>query len=239
MDDVSMGHAPGGGGEVSNAVEQGPPAWVDELSQSFSNQLAEMGQRIEGRLPEGRFEPDGYGDEHGFEGDDDDFDFEDDDPGVFGDHYFDGDDPEDAAFERMLGGLADPGQEREELLGEVDRRVAERLAPFEQEQRDEQFAALAEEYPELATEEGATALVDLAAAAARRLGAPQFASSPLFAKLVFLAKKGEERAAGEQPVPDAKEVQLEGGGATPGEPEREHPFIEMAKRGNRNTISWD
>lgn len=121
----------------------------------------------------------------------------------------------------------------------VNERVREAVGPLLEQERAEQFQALQEEFPEISTPEGSEQLAGLVHQAARHFGNPQLAGDPRFAKVVYLAKKGEERAAGEQPVGDGKEVALEEGSGAPGEPEPDHLFQQLWAQGQRKRLTWD
>lgn len=130
----------------------------------------------------------------------------------------------------------------------IDARVQQHLGPIEQRltaQQQEQLAErktqeslrLEQEYPELASQEGASKAIQASRDAALELGrleglpadmVRELAHSPAFVELAYLASRARDTAA--QEVPAASQgVELEGSGASPG-PEPEEDAIDRAAR---------
>lgn len=126
-----------------------------------------------------------------------------------------------------------------DLQQAIDERVQEHLTPIVRERREERFEALMEEFPELGTKEGAEPVAEAAQDAAARWGAPHLAGDPGFVRAIYLAIKGEERAAGETPAGDGSKAVLEQGGATPPEPEQDHFFQQLWAKGQAKRLNWD
>jgi hypothetical protein len=239
----ALSGAPGGAGAGAEAGPAGypeePPQWLSDLSQSFGNQLAALGERVgrlepgEGGDGDGSYGPafedgGGYGDD-GY-GDPDEFGpYDEDDDGRLGEALAggpsDAEDP-DSVFADMFD--AEPLDPR---LVEAN----ERMDALEEGLLTDAFDRLTEQYPELQDERVAEALAEEAQAAALAVGEPGLVEGPgsaFFAELVYLAGKGAERADGERPVEAGPEVALEGGGGTPadGEPDNLFQQIHAAQR---------
>jgi hypothetical protein len=222
-----VGGAPEVGVEAVEAAPspENPPAWLGDLQQNFANQLADFGSQMEDRLQRSP----------AVVMDDDEFD-----QLLYGEGEGGGElDPED---ERFAGMFPDPdGPVGRQELAEtvqtaVNARLAEQLEPLVEAQREEDFHALAEEFPVIQTREGAEAVADQVRYAAGQLGYPGLAGNPSFARIVLLAMNGEQRA---RPQPSGGGAALEDGGGTPGEPEDESIFQTLWRQQQNNRLAWD
>jgi hypothetical protein len=54
-----------------------------------------------------------------------------------------------------------------------------------------------------------------------------------------MAAAGQALARAEQPIGNEKEVQLEGSSGGPGDPEPDHPMVQLWQKRQQKTLSWD
>ena len=131
---------------------------------------------------------------------------------------------QDTGFEEFdADGLLDDGgdmdpQAAQQLLGKiVDQRtgkaVQEAVGPLMQQIQDMQIGldadALAQRYPELSKQEVAEPVVQAARQLAEQMGQPELARSPQFIEVIYKAQMADKYAAGEVPVGDEQEFDLE------------------------------
>jgi hypothetical protein len=124
-------------------------------------------------------------------------------------------------------------EQQQQFDAAVDASVRERVGAFRQAQIDQRWGDLMEEFPELASDEGAAPVIRQVLTAAERLGHPEYAHDPRFSKLVYLAMKGEEWVARNRQQPAAKEEEA------PAEPERDHLFQQLWKQQQNKGLRWD
>jgi hypothetical protein len=118
--------------------------------------------------------------------------------------------PDGQVYDLTNGELADPeGFEDEGLTPEqIDQRIEERARAIAQEavdpvlaeQRQQQLAALEDNYPDLRDPEKARAVVDYARQLAEQMGAPEGWRNPEALENAYLAMQARERAAQEDPA---------------------------------------
>ena len=128
-------------------------------------------------------------------------------------------DPTDPDYEERLA---------EQQLNEwFEQRFQERMEPVQRQQmiekRDEEFAGLLEEFPDLQDDKVRKPVLQEAQRLAQAIN-PDAVNRPEFVDLieiVYKAQKADERAAQETPAGERKEVVLEGPGAAPAEPEED------------------
>lgn len=116
----------------------------------------------------------------------------------------------------------DPSALNTYIEQQVERRIAahdQRVTAVEQRQLDQEWDALAEQYPKLQDPKFAEEIGGEVRRFAEARGVPALAADPDFVEMVFLAKEARDRAAREVPAGSGEEVHLEGSSATAGEPE--------------------
>lgn len=116
-------------------------------------------------------------------------------------------------------GQYDPAQVSQmlsERLGEVVEKVVEqRLEPLRQETKDmrqeREWQVIADQFPELANEEVARPVFEMAKEMSEHNGHPELAQEPWFVRVVYTGMKALE-AAGEEGAETPSAAHLEGGG---------------------------
>jgi hypothetical protein len=240
---------PGGGYEAAAGAEGGqePPGWVAGLTESFGRQLAGLGERLEAR----EYGQAGYGGENaygpypqvetaGLEEDPPTLDSEDDgDPYALDSEGGDEDDGVplgDGDLDALVRQLT-VDQEREQMRARMDE--------IEGQWRDEQWSAFLGEFPVLEhSEHAAERLAERAHELAADLGVD--ADHPAFARTVHLSMLAEGRMAREQrnegrrraADENARGVQLEQGGAAPGDAAPENVMIQLWQERHHGRLAW-
>lgn len=108
----------------------------------------------------------------------------------------------------------------------IDQRMEDRIQAhesrvnaIEQRQLDQEWDALAEEYPKLQDRKFAEEVGQEVRAFAQGRGVPALAADPDFVEMVYLAKEARDRAAREVPAGSGAEVHVEGSTVGAAEPE--------------------
>lgn len=122
----------------------------------------------------------------------------------------------------QTGQMVDPDQIaaqelQQHINGQVTEAVQQAIAPLLEQQQNQQIQqeaeALEQEFPALATPEGAEQALNQAREHAKAMGDDTLASNPSFVRLVHLAGLAEQAAVGQTPAGATQEaVAVEGGG---------------------------
>ncbi len=118
---------------------------------------------------------------------------------------------------------------QQQAVQQAEQRFEQRLQPLVERVRDQDLAALEDEFPALATDEVAKPVLEAAASAAQQFGRPELATDPDFIRMQYLAQRGEEAAKQETPAGAQQQVRLETGGGAPPEPQQ-NQFERLAQQ---------
>lgn len=131
-------------------------------------------------------------------------------------------------------------QQAERIREELRAEMQQQLAPVLERDLDRELGALEDQYPTLATQEGAAPVLQAARQFAEQRGIPDLARDPEFLELQYLAQVGRERAEQETPAGAQTDgVQLEQGGSAPAEPEEDSVFAQLWAQRQGNQLNWD
>jgi hypothetical protein len=138
-------------------------------------------------------------------------------------------------FDANPDGFVDAIQQQASQLAE--QAMDQKLQPLVERIRDQDLAALEDEFPALATDEVAKPVLAAAAQAAQQFGRPELATDPDFIRMQYLAQRGEEAARQETPAGGQQQVQLGAGGGAPPEGEQ-NVFERLAQEGRSDAESF-
>lgn len=206
-------------GTEAEGGEQSAPEWqgaIEQLGEQFSSRFDEVANLIQSQQEQPEPESD---DDYGYQ------------PEFDAEQLYDDDgemDPQ--AAQQLLQQMV--GQHSQQAVQEAVGPLMERINNMEIQRQAESLEA---EFPELQKEEVAGAVLQAAEQHAAEIGQPELGRNPAFVRVVYLAQKAADRAAGEVPAgtqPDGLEA---AGGAVAPTPQVDPADGIVAAR-NRNSF---